>query len=704
MADDNQNILIRALPPATDYVLYLIVLEYNLRKADLPLLHRLLQDSTLTIKLGWDLIHLLVPLLPASKECLVDVARLGNPREVILKVAELLGKTGRSLWGEEETEEDDSDPDSHSDSDSNEPASNGEKAKVHDASNAAIKKGQHKSSYRSVIEFQALLHMISIVYPRIKTKHPSKFLISAFEAILPAYARVTSSSLSTIAVLTLLEKLYQSAKPVLPPRENSSVNEPIKSEQSAAPDPEGQEETVASEEPGIQIRLLRSFTTHIIEVYFESLPNVDDGPGLAWTQRYLEIRHPERVVPFQKTLLNRFTPLPIRGDLKWSHKLNDLNNRDLMAQKLVVSTRFCRSNIKANLVLQKGALYGVKIPWNDVVWVARHTAEEFLITHRSDSTSKLQSTCTDFPLSRKGMLYILGAELASKVLREQLDRPAMVLGFHFDSVTGFLDPNLAAIGTEPLVVLDTILLLGFTRLEDNLERVSRFSNPEFYQYLQKLSLLSANAPSSSIRYHAHLMATKTLHTYPSKQARFNFIQDTFEHCPYENLLVCTIGWLKDEILAAVASETVVKNEAEIIEEAMENYHLSDDSNASFTFASPETLKSLSLYLFSIDTAGEHHGGYMGRIPFYMTALNLYYLLWVSPVVRDRLQVPAFENLYDIQGSFVKPLRNICEVLLDDPPMAGLRTEHEIAEVQLLQTTVEMVLAAVEKVQPEDSST
>ncbi|MCJ1317198.1 hypothetical protein MMC15_002521 [Xylographa vitiligo] len=700
MDDDNQSILARALPPATDYVLYLMILEYNLRRADLPLLHRLLQDSTLTIKLGWDLVHILVPLLPASKECLADVARLGNPREVILKVAELLGQTGRSLWGEKEDEEHDSDSDS--DSDSDKPASNEEKAEVHVACDDAVKKEQHKSSYRSVIEFQALLHMISIVYPRIKTKHPSKFLISAFEAILPAYARVTSSSLSTIAVLTLIEKLCQSAKPVLPPRENSSASDQINSEQTAAPDPEGQGETVAPEEPGVQIRLLRSFTTHVIEVYFESLPNVDDGPGLAWTQRYLEMQHPERVLPFHKSMQSRFMPPSTRGEFSSSHKLSDLNNRDLMAQKLVVSTTFCRINIKANLVRQKGALYGVKIPWKDVVWVARHPAKEFVITHESNSNPILQSTHIDFPLSRKGMLYILGAELASKVLYEQLDRPAMVLGFHFDSVKGFLDPDLAAIGTEPPIVLDTVLLLGFTRLEDNLERASRFSNLEFYQYLQKLSLLSANAPSSSIRYQAHLMATKILHTYPSKQARFSFIQDTFEHCPYENLLVCSIGWLKEEILAAV-SENEVKNGAEGIGEAMEKHHLSDDSNASFTFASPETLNSLSSYLFSIDTPGEHPGGYMGRIPFYMTALNLYYLLWMSPGVRARLQIPAFEKMRDIQGRFVTPLGDICHVLLDDPPMAGLRSEHEIAEIQLLQTTVDMVLAAVKKVQSEGNS-
>ncbi|MCJ1393175.1 hypothetical protein MMC18_006047 [Xylographa bjoerkii] len=681
MADDSQNVLVEALPPATDYITYLTILEYNLTKADLPLLHELLQDSTLTINIGWDLVHLLVPLLPASKECLEDVARLGNPREVILKVAELLGKTGRSLWGEEEEEEEDSD------SDSDEPTSNQEKTKGHVPSEAGVRKEQHKSSYRSVIEFQALLHMISIVHPRIKTKRPSRFLITTFEAILPAYARVTSSALSTIAVLTLIETLCQSAKPLLPPRENSLVIEQTNPKQSANPDPEGQEETIAPEEAVLQMRLLRSFTTHVIEVYFESLPTVDDGPGLAWTQRYLEEQHPERVVPFHETMLSRFMPLPReRGKAASAHKLNDLNNRDLMVQKLL-----------------KGALEGVRIPWKDVVWVAKHSAEEFFVSHGSNSSAIMQSTCKDFPLSRKGMLYILGAELASKIIYDKLDRPAVVLGFHFDSMKGFLDPDLAAIGTEPLVVLDTILLLGFARLEDNSEYASRFSDQEFFQYLQKMSLLSANAPSSSIRYHAHLMATAVLHAYPSKQACFNFIQDTFEHCPYENLLVCTVGWLKDEILAATSHGSVVKDEIRGIEEAMKKHDLSDKSDAGFTFASPKTLKSLGLYLFSIDSPGEHPGGYMGQIPFYMTTLNLYYLLWVSPVLRDRLQVPAFDKMCDIQGRFVEPLKTICQTLLSDPSASGIRTDHEIAEVQLLETTVDLVREAVKKAQSKGDS-
>ena len=87
MAD---NLLLKALPPETDYLTYLTLLEYNLTVEQLPTLHDILQDTTLTANIGWDLVHLLLPFLPASQQCLQDVARLGNPREVVLKVTELL--------------------------------------------------------------------------------------------------------------------------------------------------------------------------------------------------------------------------------------------------------------------------------------------------------------------------------------------------------------------------------------------------------------------------------------------------------------------------------------------------------------------------------------------------------------------------------------------------------------------------------------
>ena len=84
MEDDNP--IVKALPPETDYITYLTIVEYNLTKERLPSLHRVLQDSDLTINIGWDLVHLLLPLLPASKECLEDVARLFIFIDLLIKV------------------------------------------------------------------------------------------------------------------------------------------------------------------------------------------------------------------------------------------------------------------------------------------------------------------------------------------------------------------------------------------------------------------------------------------------------------------------------------------------------------------------------------------------------------------------------------------------------------------------------------------
>ena len=45
MAEDaKENPLLAALPPATDYMTYLTLVEYNLTEDNLPTLHQVLQD------------------------------------------------------------------------------------------------------------------------------------------------------------------------------------------------------------------------------------------------------------------------------------------------------------------------------------------------------------------------------------------------------------------------------------------------------------------------------------------------------------------------------------------------------------------------------------------------------------------------------------------------------------------------------------
>ena len=97
-----ENPLVAALPPQTDYISYLTIVEHFLKREHLPLFRTILRNNpTLTVNIGWDLVQILVPLLPESEECLHDVAQLGNPREVILKVTELLDPQEQQVSGQE---------------------------------------------------------------------------------------------------------------------------------------------------------------------------------------------------------------------------------------------------------------------------------------------------------------------------------------------------------------------------------------------------------------------------------------------------------------------------------------------------------------------------------------------------------------------------------------------------------------------------
>ena len=306
MTDNSSNPLLKALPPETDYLSYLTILEYNLTAAQLPTLHHILQDTTLTANIGWDLVHLLLPLLPASQQCLQDVARLGNPREVVLKATELL-----EGLGEEEEEEAD---DSEEETEDIEEAEKLKEAQTRNDETHQVKKpvGENvisesatsakpppKPPSRSV-KFTALLEMLSILHPRIKTKYPSRFLSTSLQAVLPAYAQVARTTKATEAVLGFIKALSGTKRPKLPPRKSSAMI-PAQAIAVSAPDPEGQDEALGVDEKGLQLRLLQSFLTYVTEAYMSSTALDEDVPGLAWSSRYQEELHPEKIIPGRRT-------------------------------------------------------------------------------------------------------------------------------------------------------------------------------------------------------------------------------------------------------------------------------------------------------------------------------------------------------------------------------------------------------------------
>ena len=325
MAD---NPLLTALPPETDYISYLTILEYNLTAEQLPTLHHILQDTTLTANIGWDLVHLLLPLLPASRECLQDVARLGNPREVVLKVTELL----EGIGAEDEEDEDEAEEDEVEevagkveglDIKENEAQKKEPDDMVHPALRSQAPQEAAKPPSIAT-RFSTLLEMLAILHPRIKTKYPSRFLSTSLQAILPAFMQVARRPEATEAVLGFIKELSGTKRPKLPPRRSSS-SMLIHSAAQSAPDPEGQDEALGVNEVALQTRLLQSFLTFVAEGYMTSMAVDEDVPGLAWASRYQEKLHPEKVIPGRQTYCDLFA------------EVEHLHERDTVVGQILVS-------------------------------------------------------------------------------------------------------------------------------------------------------------------------------------------------------------------------------------------------------------------------------------------------------------------------------------------------------------------------------
>ena len=309
----SENPLIKALPPETDYLSYLTIVEYNISEEQLSTLHQILQDTTLTTNIGWDLVHLLLPLLPHSKLCLQDVARLGNPREVVLKVTELLEKLGSQDEEDEEFR-----------SEGLEDATDVEEVSSVDGE---AQNGIARTQTSSVeAQFCALIDMLQTLLPRIKTKYPSRFLSTSLQALLPAYAKIAAEEQATETVILFIKALSGTNRPKLPPRA-SSTSVPTQKDEipQSAPDPEGNDGSVGSEEETLQKRLLQAFLTFVLEAYMTALPLFEDVPGMAWCSRIQEYQRPESVIPGRRT----FTELFDSGQ-------GHLHNRDAIVGQFTV--------------------------------------------------------------------------------------------------------------------------------------------------------------------------------------------------------------------------------------------------------------------------------------------------------------------------------------------------------------------------------
>ncbi|KAM0197113.1 hypothetical protein ACHAPA_002498 [Fusarium lateritium] len=262
-------------PPATDTFTYLTIIETNLSPELLPALQEVLEDAELTADIGWDLVEMLVS-VPGSQNCLETIARLGNPREVILKVVEVL-------------------------------ESNSESSEAGDASASA--------------NFITLVGMLGILHRRLQVKAPSRFLHTTLQTVYQAYN--PQGAETTAAVIDLVRSLSGRKRPALPTRQSSAKLETPFQESDmskSAPDPEGDAGQTGEGESELVSRILQSFVTSILEAYVNS-------NSLEWAARHLEYCNPERIVPGKPTMLQMFK------------QVEELQARDALVGQLVSVAR-----------------------------------------------------------------------------------------------------------------------------------------------------------------------------------------------------------------------------------------------------------------------------------------------------------------------------------------------------------------------------
>ncbi|KAF1836277.1 DUF1760-domain-containing protein [Decorospora gaudefroyi] len=662
-AQKDQHPLLASRPPATDPITYLTIIEYNLSEENLPILHEILQDAELTATIGWDLIHLLLPLLPLSEECLQDIAQKGNPRECVLKVTEAL----RLLEFEERQEE--------TDQEDEQVEGGARKLKAPDVdmreSSTSPALQQTVVPPLPVLKFEILLDILATLHRRVKTKYPSRFLSTSLQAVLLAYNRAnTHIEDLTLSAIKFVKTLSGTKRPHLPSRRSSGNLLRTNTNQSA-PDPEAQSDAPSSEETELVNRLLQSFLTHVLEDYVLSLTSDDDVPGLSWASRLMEKYVPERIPnkPNYEKYADRFA------------KEEDLTSRIAILGQILALTQ--------DLGLKYDELLRTVMDGED---------EQRGIPGTEDEPP---AAAADIPLSRTGALLLVAAqnvkqELYASAKHDETSSMA-IFPEHatiLSNFVGTLGPQ--TVGMEPEALLDTILAFGLVALEKN--NVGEPKDDEaFAQYLQTISLISANSPSPSLRGHAHYLTTTVLRSHPHDLVRLTFIRDTLEHCPYENLKASAVSWLKGETLEANAPRPQAAD---------------DDDEETNIFATPVAISTVAPYLWpdlttqytSTDTSLEDSWmQFRQELSFYVAALNFYYLLLQAEHLHGTLGVKDLNNNHNIQSQYLGVLKETAarfqkELASGGGALAedGEGLEQAKADIGLLEKVVEWVEGGLKK--------
>lgn len=604
--------LVDALPPATDYLSYLTLLEYQLTPARLPTLHSLLQDESLTTNIGWDLVQLLLPMLPQSLECLQDVARLGNPREVILRVSDALLQL-------EPDEEDEPPP-------SIDPAATSLESQFRKTVIASDQSESAQSLPRHVIQFNCLVTMLSVLHSRIQTKYPSRFIAASLQATLEAYSRMPTSE-TTLTLLEFFRDVSPSKRPAPPPRA-ASESSVVRVSAASAPDPEAE---VQSSDPSpnddrvLVKKFLQFGLIELLKSYLLSLSGPAD-PGMSWAVRLQEKLHPETVVP----------RLPSQTDSYANDKR--LRERDMIIAKITV----CLVPGQLETLTEQALSRDFDLDNERLRSVVSVPAESQPPPLDFDEPPMKPE---DIPLERHGALLLLTARGAMAELFSQGQEISSIPVFPdlariFSNFVGGPSNPITAVFEQPSIFLDSLLTLSGFSTENSIGTPK--DDEEFKDFTLALTACTTSQNYNSIRQ----LSTTVVHSHPSQVTRYRLIRKVLEDDSLHPIKESAVAWLKHEILDAAGQSS---------ESSTSNIFLNPHY---FSVLLPSLFNSSDLFLnVTSDIVTSWLKFSQSLVPPLHAALSLVYILISSPTLREQLQLEK-SYLY-LRRMVLEPLKSLC---------------------------------------------
>ncbi|KAL2429828.1 hypothetical protein ABEF95_011657 [Exophiala dermatitidis] len=527
--------LVAALPPATDYITYLTMLEYQLTPQNLPTLTKLLRedDGTLAQEIGWDLLKLLLPLLnhnpDEASRCLEVVARRGNPREVVVRVAEELEKLGEEAGDSDE----DVDASDHGDAGEELPTFAGEAPRIHlgsmtlegmpqpgkrvetpsDGPKRAEAEPEVDSDALRQRKLQALLNMLGILHPRIKTQYPSRFLATSLPAALGAYRKIPISTATTSCFLTMLETLAGKRRPALPPRGGSprdtvpgaggSSSQTESAASAPLPDPEAKAEeektginTSSPEEKAITSRLIDAVLLEVLDEYLSSLSS-QEHPSMSWTARLREKLEPQRIIPSRPS------------ETQVWESIAELKERDALVARFGALGKDLKIDAAAEI---KRLIHETE---------DEDEAEDSLL-QKEQEPSEYPTSPSQIPFPRAGVIFLYAYEAFTHAAPPS----TLLTTTELTKLIAHSFPLSATPSIPHPALLDAQLSLLYRRILSPSANDAPPFPAKFLLLVSTLTQIFSITPWPPLRDSAHYIATKLLHAYPDPKVRLDVIIQT----------------------------------------------------------------------------------------------------------------------------------------------------------------------------------